>query len=29
MGYTPYAYVEDDMEGLLESMYGGYISFDE
>jgi serine/threonine protein kinase len=28
MGYTPYAYVEDDLDGLLESMYGGYISFD-
>lgn len=29
MGYTPYTYEEDDINGLLESMYGGYVSFDE
>lgn len=29
MGYTPYTYEDDDISGLLESMYGGYVSFDE
>lgn len=29
MGYTPYAYEENDISGLLESMYGGYVSFDD
>lgn len=29
MGYTPYYYEDDNIEELLESMYGGYISFDE
>lgn len=29
MGYTPYGYDEDNIDGLLENIYGGYTSFDE
>lgn len=28
MGYTPYEYDGEELDSLLENIYGGYISFD-
>jgi serine/threonine protein kinase len=29
MGYTPYEFDGEDIESLLESIYGGYLNFEE